>query len=62
MAYSIKKEKGGEVGCLLGVEHVDKLGAEDGVSGSEPTSREDAQLQELGDGSVLSHLCSGGGG
>ena len=39
------------------MEHVDKLGTVDGVRGREPTSREYAQLEELGDGAILCHSC-----
>ena len=41
------------------MQHVDKLGTEDGVGRGEPTSREDAQLQELRDGAVLGDLWRG---
>ena len=57
--HSVEEEKGGEVGSLLRVEHVHELGTVNGVSCSEPASREDAQLQELCDSSVLCHLCGG---
>ena len=43
------------------MKHVDELGTENGVGGSESTAREDAQLQELGDGAVLGDLCRGVG-
>ena len=39
---------------------VDELGTEYGVGGSEPTPREDAELEELGDGAVLGDLCRKG--
>ena len=39
------------------MEHIDKLGAEDGVCGGESTPREDTQLEKLRDGPVLGHLC-----
>ena len=38
------------------MEHVHKLGTENGVGCSEATAREDTQLQELSDGAVLGHL------
>ena len=42
---------------MQGVEHAHKLGTVDGISGSEPTARKHAQLEELGDRTVLGHLC-----
>ena len=56
VAYSVQEEESGEVRCVEGVEEVDKLGAVDGVGVCEPTAREDAELEELGDSSVLQHL------
>ena len=58
-SYSVEKQECGEVGSLLCVKHVDKLGTENGVCGRESTPREDAQLQELSDGAILGDLCRG---
>ena len=55
-AYPVEEEEGGEVGCLVGVQHVQELGTEDGVRGCEPATREDTELEELRDGTVLGHL------
>ena len=38
------------------MKHVHKLGTEDGVSGSEPAAREDAELKKLSDCPVLCYL------
>ena len=43
------------------MEHVDKLGTEHCFGGSEPTARENTQLKELSDGTVLGDLCGGVG-
>ena len=40
----------------MGVQHVQELGTEDGVGGREPAAREDTELEELRDGTVLGHL------
>ena len=42
---------------MQGVEHAHKLGTVDGISGSETTARKHTQLEELGDSTVLGHLC-----
>ncbi len=56
LAYSVQEEESGEVGCVEGVQEVHKLGAVDGVGGCEPTAGEDAELEELRDGTVLENL------
>ncbi len=56
--YSVKKEKGGEVGCVERVKHINKLSTVDGIGSSEPTPWEDTELEELSDGSILQHLCN----
>ena len=54
--HPVQEEEGGEVGCVEGVEEVDKLGTVHGIGGREPAAREDAELEELSDGPVLQHL------
>lgn len=51
--HSVVAEQGAEVGGLLLVHQLHKAGTVDGVDGREHTAREQAELQELGDGLVL---------
>ena len=41
---------------MEGVQEIDELGTIDGVSASEPTARENAELKKLSDGPVLEHF------
>lgn len=51
--HPIVAKQGGEVRCLEVVNGVHEFGAVECIQGSEGAAREEAQLQELGDGVIL---------
>ena len=57
MTDPIIADEGGEVGCLEAVDGVEELGAVVGIHSCETAPREQAQLQQGGDGGMLACLC-----
>lgn len=57
VSYPVQEEEGGEVWSVEGVKEIDELHTVDGIDSSESTPREDAELKELSDGTILEHFC-----
>lgn len=57
MSHPVVTQEGAEVWSLLLVNQLNKAGTVNSIDGGEDAAREQAELQELGDGLILCGFC-----